>query len=74
MPNTRSKRPEEDHSGEKHTEDSERPTKRAKIIPVTSSVDANEEDDEDESPPVEEIRASDLYLDTASYSKDYYNC
>lgn len=60
-------------------EDSDRPAKRAKVTLLDSTeTDAtynlpNEEYDDDDGdgddampPPTEEIRASDLYLDTAS--------
>lgn len=77
MPQTRSKRSEVDQSNGVVPEDSDRPSKRARVNskdPTTiasessPTIPGKEEEDEEEEglQPLEEIRASDLYLDTAS--------
>jgi hypothetical protein len=79
MVQTRSKRTETDHNDATTTENSERPSKRSKVnsgnpeattsaseLQPTPLNKEEDEDEEDESfQPLEEIRASDLYLDTA---------
>lgn len=68
MPETRSQRPKMNHNEE--LTDSGRPTKKAKIdIEDQDPAHTFDDDDEEATPqPTEEVRASDLYLDTVSVS------
>jgi U4/U6.U5 tri-snRNP-associated protein 2 len=86
MPETRSKRPKMNHNDRQVLTDSGRPTKRAKLtadyqeneepIPIpheSQPINTFDEEDEQATPqPTEEVRASDLYLDTVS--DPYFLC
>ncbi|KAG5645335.1 hypothetical protein DXG03_006397 [Asterophora parasitica] len=63
MADTRPKRSDHASSGENTQVESERPTKRAKVS--DAHMPEEEKEDEDIVQPVEEVRSSDLYLDTA---------